>query len=87
VRDIRVFLDLSGYYRSFIKNHAALSRPLTQLTKKKDAKFIWTDSQQRAFDNLKVALRSKLVLAHSRFDQPFILSTDAYDYAISAILS
>jgi transposase InsO family protein len=86
VRDIRAFLGLSGYYRAFIRNYAAMSRPLTQLTKK-DEKFIWTDFQQRAFDNLKAALTSESVLAHPRFDQPFILSTDASDYAISAILS
>jgi hypothetical protein len=63
-----------------------MSRPLTQLTKQEE-KFIWADSQQRAFDNLKAALTSESVLGHPRFDQPFILSTDASDYAISAILS
>jgi hypothetical protein len=75
VRDIRVFLKLSGYYRAFIKNYAAISRPLTQLTKK-EVKFIWTDIQQQAFNNLKGALTSDSVLAHPRFDQQFILSHD-----------
>jgi hypothetical protein len=46
-----------------------------------------TDLQQQAFDNLKAALTSDSVLAHPRSDQLFILSTDASDYAISAILS
>jgi hypothetical protein len=86
VRDIRAFWGLSGYYRAFIRNYAAMSRPLTQLTKK-DEKFVWADPQQQAFDNLKAALTSDSVLAHPRFDQPFILSTDASNYAISAILS
>lgn len=87
VRDVRAFLGLSGYYRVFIQNYAAISRPFTQLTKK-DEKFVWTKQQQQeAFDNLKAALTSDSVLAHPRFDQPFILSTDASDYAISAILS
>jgi hypothetical protein len=86
VRDVQACLGLSGYYRAFIRNCAVLSRPLTQLTKK-DEKFIWTDSQKRAFDNLNAALTSELVLTHPRFDQPFILSTVASDYAISAILS
>jgi hypothetical protein len=86
VKNIRAFLGLSGYYRDFIRNYADMSRPLTQLTKK-DEKFVWTDLQQQAFDNLKDALTSDSVLAHPRFDQPFILSTDASDLAISAILS
>jgi hypothetical protein len=38
VSDVRAFVGLSGYYRSFIKDNAAISRPLTQLTKK-DEKF------------------------------------------------
>jgi hypothetical protein len=63
-----------------------MSRPLTQLTKKNEP-FKWTVFHQQAFENRKAALTSKSVLAHSRFDQPFILSTDASDYAISAILS
>jgi transposase InsO family protein len=86
VRDIRAFLGLSGYYRSFIKEYAAISRPLTQLTKK-DAKFEWSEAQQLSFDKLKDALTSDSVLAHPRFDLPFILSCDASNYAVSAILS
>jgi hypothetical protein len=86
VRDVRAFLGLSGYYRSFIKEYAAVSRPLTQLTKK-DATFEWTDAQQVSFDKLKAALTSDSVLAHPRFDLTFILSCDASNYAISAILS
>jgi hypothetical protein len=86
VRNVRAFLGLSGYYRSFIQNYAAMSSPLSPLIKKNE-KFVWTGIQQQAFDNLKAALTSDSVLAHPRFDQPFILSTDASDYAISAILS
>jgi hypothetical protein len=67
VRDVRAFLGLSGYDRNFIRKYAALSRTLTQLAKKEE-KFIWTDSQQRAFDNLKAALTSESMLAHPRFD-------------------
>ena len=86
VRDIRAFLFLSGYYRSFIKDYAAISRPPTHLTKK-DAKFDWTEAQQLSFDNLKTALTSDSVLAHPSFDLRFILSCDESNYAISAILS
>jgi hypothetical protein len=34
VWDVRAFLGLAGYYRSFIPNFAALSKPLSQLTRK-----------------------------------------------------
>jgi hypothetical protein len=36
IRDVRVFLWLSGYYRPFIKDYAAISRPLTLLRKMKN---------------------------------------------------
>jgi hypothetical protein len=49
VRDVRAFLGLAGYYRTFIQNFAALSKPLTQLTRK-DVKFCWPESQQTSFD-------------------------------------
>jgi hypothetical protein len=83
---VRAFLGLSGYYRSFIKDYAAISRPLTQLTKK-EANFEWAEAQQLSFDKLKAALTSDSVLAHPRFDLSFILSCDASNYGISAILS
>jgi hypothetical protein len=86
VRDIRAFLGLAGYYRSFIPNFAALSKPLTQLTRK-DVKFSWSEPQQASFDALKEALTSDSILAHPEFDKPFIRSCDASNYAISAILS
>jgi hypothetical protein len=86
IRDVRAFLGLAGYYRSFIPNFAALSKPLTQLTRK-DVKFCWSEPQQSSFDALKEALTSDSVLAHPDFDKPLILSCDASNYAISAILS
>jgi hypothetical protein len=86
VRDVRAFLGLAGYYRSFVPNFAALSKPLTQLTRK-DVKFCWSEPQQTAFDDLKEALTSDSVPANLEFDTPFILSCDASNYAISAILS
>jgi len=79
-------LGSSGYYRSFSKDYAAIGRPLTQLTKK-DAKFEWAEPQQRSFDDLRTALTSDSFFAHPRFDLHFILSCDASNYAISAILS
>jgi hypothetical protein len=86
VRDVRAFLALADYYRSFIKDFAAMRKPLTLLTRK-DTKFNWSEPQQSSFDSLKEALTSASVPAQPEFDKPFILSCDASNYAISAILS
>jgi len=34
VRDVRKFLGLTDYYRQFIKNFAALAKPLNMLMRK-----------------------------------------------------
>jgi hypothetical protein len=85
LEEVRAFVGLAAYYRAFIYNFAAISRPLTALTGK-DVCFEWTTKQQEAFDRLKAELSSDSVLTHPNFDLSFILSCDASNYAISAIL-
>ena len=57
VKDVRSFLGLSGYYRRFIKNYAAISVPLTKLTAKNNMnQFNWTEDCQRAFNALQTCI-------------------------------
>jgi len=49
IRDIRKFLGLANYYRWFIKDFAALAKPLNVLTRK-DEKWKWEEAQQKAFE-------------------------------------
>lgn len=85
-KDIQAFLGLCNYYRRFIHNFAAIAKPLTDLTKK-NIPFQWQDTQQNAFEILKQKLCSEPILKYPNFEEPFILTTDASDYAISGILS
>ena len=52
VKAVRQFLELSGYYRRFIKDYAKISKPLTELLKK-DSKFEWGRKQNRSFLKLR----------------------------------
>lgn len=85
-KDIKSFLGLVSYYRRFIPNLSKTAKPLTNLLKK-DIPFLWQNDQQLAFESLKSALTSAPILAYPDFTKPFVLTCDASNYAISAILS
>ena len=86
MKGIQAFLGLVGYFRHFIKGFAQRARPLYELLKK-EADFVWTSSQENAFQELKMALVEAPVLAFPNFDKEFILTTDASGLAIGAILT
>ncbi|CAG9119218.1 unnamed protein product [Plutella xylostella] len=85
-KDVKSFLGLAGYYRRFIENFSKITKPLTSLLKK-DACFHWSQEQQEAFNLLKDKLTSAPLLQYPNFEIPFVLTTDASNYAVSAILS
>ncbi|KAL6427160.1 hypothetical protein ACFW04_008661 [Cataglyphis niger] len=80
------FISLAGYYRKFIENFSKITKPLTKRTQKTE-KFKWTVEQQNAFEILKEKLMTTPVLRFPDFNQEFTVTTDAFDYAIEAVLS
>ena len=85
-KEVQNFLGFTNYYRRFIKNFAAIAKPLHHLTEK-NAAFRWTADCERAFQELRHRLTSTPVLAHPDSNQPFILDADASDMGIGAVLS
>ena len=86
VRELRSFLGLASYYRRFIKNFATIAAPLHRLTEK-NKPFYWNESCQEAFLDLKRQLTNPPILAYPRFEEKFILDTDASDAGIGSVLS
>jgi hypothetical protein len=86
VRDVRAFLGLASFYRRLVPDFAQIAKPLTVLTRK-DQEFTWGPKQQEAFKLMKEKLCTPPVLAFPNFELPFILSTDASQTALGAILS
>ena len=82
--ELRSFLGTINFLRRFCKDILATVAPLTELCG--DANFSWGTDQQRAFNSIKSTLASSPVLAHSNFDAPFIVETEASNFAVGAVL-
>lgn len=86
VADTQRFLGMCNYFRKYISEYAHTARPLYNLLKK-DHDFIWTPLCQNAFETLKKALISPPILIFPDFKESFIITTDASDIAVGAVLS
>ena len=96
VQEVCQFYDLANYYRRFIKGFASISAPLSDLfkiadrdknaSKDKRRPIVWNTACQTAFNRLKEALTNSPVLAQPDFTKPFIIGTDASDFAIGYAL-
>ena len=85
VHDVRSFLGLASYYRRFVRGFSEIARPLTELTRA-GAEWKWSTSQHTAFNRLKLALTTAPVLMLPDFEKQFVVTTDASDAAVGAIL-
>ena len=84
-KEVLSFLGSLGYYRKFIKDFARKSLPLVALTSK-TVDFHWEQEHQVAFEDLRDNLVSSPILQLPRQDRPFLLRSDASDYATGAVL-
>ena len=82
---LRRFLGMAGYYRKFCKNFADVTMPLTDLLKK-NVKFVWDESCQKAFDKLKSLLCHFPVLQSPDVSRDFSLAVDASEETAGAVL-
>ncbi|GBG65854.1 hypothetical protein CBR_g53826 [Chara braunii] len=86
VTEMRSFLGMTDYYRTFVKNYSIVAAPLTYLTRL-DTLWEWTDKCEAAFRHLKHALTHYEVMKLPDPDKPFVVTMDASQYGIGAILA
>jgi hypothetical protein len=85
-RQLKGFLGLAGYYRKFIPNFGKIAKPLTELLRK-NVPYVWDDKTEAAFNELKTLLTTAPLLQYPDFTKPFVLTTDASNEALGAVLS
>src|SRR5882724_1452518 len=86
VKDIQSFLGFANFYRRFIFGYSEITVPLTRLTRK-GTPWHFTDECHSAFEALKKAFTTALVLTHWIPDTQITVKTDASNYALAAVLS
>jgi hypothetical protein len=69
----------------FVEHYGIIAKPLTDLLHHK--KFSWTNDAQQAFESLKIAMMTTLVLVSPDFSKKFTVETDACDSVIRVVLS
>ncbi|XP_058775850.1 uncharacterized protein LOC131650137 [Vicia villosa] len=82
---LRGFLGLTGFYRRFVKQYAALAAPLTDLLR--STRFVWSTAATEAFTALQKHMTDMPVLTLPDFKKKFIVETDASGVAVGAVLS
>jgi hypothetical protein len=85
VSEIRSLLGTFGFWRVYIRDYAAITQPLTVLTRKSVA-WNWGERERAALVDLKRAVRESPVLKPPQEDKPYFIVTDASDYAIGVSL-
>ena len=85
-KQLKQFLGLTNYYHRFVLSYSRIAEPLYKLLRK-GSQFLWNSDCQAAFATLQKALVNPPILAYPDFWQPFLLYTDASDFAMGAVLS
>ncbi|PKI73054.1 hypothetical protein CRG98_006549, partial [Punica granatum] len=85
VTEVRSFLGLAGYYRSFVEGFSLIAAPLTRLTWK-SVKFEWTDECGQSLQELKKRLTTAPVLIIPSTDEGFVIYSDASHQGLGCIL-
>ena len=86
LKELQSFLGLCNYYCQFIADYSKIATPLTDLTHK-DTPYQWTTHTELAFQLLKEHMSRAPVLCIPDPNLSFVVTTDASDFAVGAVLS
>jgi len=84
-KQLQSLQGLASYYRRYIPHFAELAAPWNELLKK-GVKFVWNESAERSFIDLKSRLASKPILTPPDYNRPFFVAVDASQVCIGACL-
>jgi hypothetical protein len=86
IKELQALLGVSNYYRRFIQGYNYIVEDLFKLLRKNEP-WRWEEEQENAMKKLLEKLSTYPVLKIADFEKPFILKTDASDFAYGAVLA
>lgn len=85
-KELKGFLGILGYYRRFVRDFAKITKPLTAQLRKGET-IEHTPLFLKTFETCKKLLTQSDILQYPDFEKPFVLTTDASNFALGAVLS
>ena len=82
---IKTFLGMVNYYGDMWKQRSHILAPLSKLVSN-NAKWKWTEVEQKAFDKAKRMIAKEALLSYPNFNKEFHVFTDASDYQLGAVI-
>ena len=85
VKELQSFLGLANYYKKFTQGYSYIITPLLPLLRK-NTPWIWTTQHDQAFEEIVSRLAKYPILRMPDFNRPFVVRTDASDFAYGSAL-
>jgi len=87
IRDVKVHLGFTNFYRRFIRKCAQLTAPIPDLLQKSTSRWEWTRKAELTFRKLKKTFTDTPIHQDLNPAKPIIRQTDASGFAIAGILN
>ena len=84
--NVQAFLGFMNFYQRFIQDFSAKAQPLFDLTCSEQV-WMWSRKKQAAFEDLKTAVTTALVLVSPQESDPFQIEADSSGFTTGAVLS
>ena len=84
--NVQAFLGFMNFYQRFIQDFSAKAQPLFDLTCSEQV-WMWSGKKQAAFEDLKTAVTTALVLVSPQESDPFRIKADSSGFTTGAVLS
>ncbi|KAG0420282.1 Transposon Tf2-8 polyprotein, partial [Dictyocoela roeselum] len=86
-RELQKILGLINWYRLYILNLSLSLREFYEKLGKSNARFIWTEDDEKRLQVIFKQIKENSTLFHPDFNKPFIINTDVSEHGIGGVVT